>query len=84
MLDLVGNDLRSRDPADGAAQVGQQEVVQWPVPPAHAGADSFLLDVLGEGRTLLGELGMEGSGQVAHGIQCALVTFEEHLFGWEL
>jgi hypothetical protein len=27
---------------------------------------------------------MEGSGQVAHGIQCALVTFEEHLFGWEL
>jgi hypothetical protein len=24
---------------------------------------------------------MEGSGQVAHGIQCALVTFEEHLFG---
>jgi hypothetical protein len=55
--------------------------VEGAFPAAHAGADRLLLDVLGEGCTLLGELGVEGGGQVAHGVQCARVSFEEHLFG---
>ena len=51
------------------------------VPPAHACADCFLLDVLGEGRTLLGELRVKWRGQVAHWIQSALIDLEEHLLG---
>jgi DNA invertase Pin-like site-specific DNA recombinase len=49
--------------------------------PAHTGADCFLLDVLAEGGALLGELGVEGSGDVAHGILGTFITFEEHLLG---
>jgi hypothetical protein len=32
VLDLVGDELRARDPADGAPEVGQQEVMQGTVP----------------------------------------------------
>lgn len=51
-----------------------------PFPSAHACADSLLLDVLGEGRALLSVFGVEGSGQVAHGITGTLIALEEHLF----
>ena len=49
-------------------------------PPAHTGAGGLLLHVLAEGSTFLGVLGVEGSGDIAHGITCTLVSFEEHLF----
>lgn len=62
------------------AQVGHQEVMEGTLPAAHPGADRFLLDVLGERRALLRELGVEGCGQVAHGVVGRLVSFEEHLF----
>jgi hypothetical protein len=52
-----------------------------PFPSAHACADSFLLDILAESRALLSVLRVEGSGQGAHGVNSALVSFEEHLLG---
>jgi hypothetical protein len=81
VADLGGDDVLAGEALGGASEVGHEEVVEGPFPAAHAGAHGFLLDVLGEGRTLLGELGVEGSGEIAHGVQCALVSFEEHLFG---
>lgn len=81
VLDLLRDDVLARHPGDGAAQIRRQEVVDRPLPPAHAGADSFLLDVLRQSRALLGVLGVEGSRQVAHGVGCALISLEEHLFG---
>ena len=76
-----GDDFVAGHAGDSAAHIRRQEVMNGPVPPAHAGADGFLLDVLAESCTLLGQLGVEGSGDVAHGVQGALVPFEEHLLG---
>ncbi len=81
VLDLAGNDVLSGDAGHGFSDIGQQEVMQGPVPTAHAGAHGFLLDVLGEGSALLGVLGVEPGGDVAHGVPGALIAFEEHLFG---
>ena len=81
MLDLLGDDIAAGHAGDGTAQVRRQEVMNRPLPPAHAGADSFLLGVLAESSTFLGELGMERSGDIAHGVGCALISFEEELFG---
>ena len=81
MLDLLGDDVLAGDAGDGAAHIGQQEVVQGPVPAAHARAHGLLLDVLRESCPLLGVLGVEGSGQVAHGVEGMLVALEEHLLG---
>jgi hypothetical protein len=52
-----------------------------PFPPAHASSSGFLLCVLAECCTFLGVLRVKGSRQVAHGINSALVAFEEHLLG---
>lgn len=60
--DLGRNDVLPGDAGDGAAQVGHQEVVDGPLPAAHAGADGFLLDVLAESGSLLSQPGVEGSG----------------------
>jgi hypothetical protein len=81
VLDLPGNDVLSGYPLDRAAQVGRQEVMNGPLPPAHAGSHCFLLDVLREGRAFLGQLGVEGGGDIAHGIEGMLISFEEHLLG---
>jgi hypothetical protein len=61
VLDLTGDDVVAGDARDGAAQIGQQEVMNGPFPAAHPGANCFLLDVLRQSCTLLGKLGMEGS-----------------------
>jgi hypothetical protein len=45
------------------------------------GSDRLLLDVLGEGGTVLGELGVEGSRKIAGWVEGMLVSFEEHLLG---
>jgi hypothetical protein len=79
VLNLLWDNILSGHPGDGPAQVRRQEVMDGPFPPAHACADCFLLDVLGKSRTLLSVFGVEGSGQVAHGVGCTLVAFEEHL-----
>jgi len=81
VADFPGNQVLPGHSLDDAAQIRRQEVMNRPVPAAHAGADGLLLDVLGESRTLLGELGMRRGGDVAHRIKEALITFEEHLFG---
>jgi hypothetical protein len=52
-----------------------------PFPPAHASSSGFLLCVLAESCTLLSVLCVEWSRKVAHGINSALVAFEEHLLG---
>ena len=52
-----------------------------PLPPAYAGANGFLLYVLAESYPFLSVLGVEGSRQVAYGVQSTLVAFEEHLLG---
>ena len=81
MLHLGGDDILSGDARDRAAHVGQDEVVQGALPAAHAGADSFLLDVLTECGALLGKLGVEGRGDVARRVPGGLISFEEHLLG---
>jgi len=81
VLDFAGDDVLLGQPLDGAAQVGHQEVMEGPLPAAHAGAHGFLLDVLRQSGPLLGELGVEGSGQVAGRVEGMLISFEEHLFG---
>lgn len=81
VLNLLGDDVFARHTRNSTTQIRRQEVVDRPFPPAHAGADSLLLDVLRQSRALLGVLGVEGSRQIAHGVGCALVSFEEHLFG---
>ena len=81
VLDLAGDPVLSGQPFNRAPEVGHEEVVEGPLPAAHAGADSFLLDVLGQGCTFLGELGVEGSGKIAGRVERMLVSFEEHLFG---
>ena len=65
----------------GAAGAGHQEVMDGALPAAHAGADSFLLDVLAESGFLLSQLGVEGSGDVAGRVPPGLVAFEEELLG---
>ena len=64
MFDFAGDDIFSGDAGDGAAQVGQDEVMEGTVPPAHTGADGFLLDVLRECCTFLLHFGVKlrGSG----------------------
>ena len=81
VLDLGGDPVLAGQPFYSPAQVGHQEVVEGPLPAAHAGADRFLLDVLGKSRTFLGELGVEGSGEIAGRVEGMLVSFEEHLLG---
>lgn len=81
VLDLGRDDVGSGDAGDGAADIREDEVVDRPFPPAHAGADGFLLDVLAESCTLLSELGVEGSGDIPHGVPCGLIAFEESFFG---
>ena len=81
VLNLAWDDVFAGHTGDGAAQVWRQEVMNRPFPPAHASADSFLLDVLRERRPFLGKLGVEGSGDVAHGVPGPLISLEEHLLG---
>jgi hypothetical protein len=81
VLDLLRDDVAAGHAGDGTAEIRRQEVMNRPLPPAHAGADSFLLCVLAESSTLLSKLGMERSGDIAHGAGCALISFEEELFG---
>lgn len=84
VLHFLGDDVFAGDAGDGAAQIGQQEVMQGSLPAAHAGAYGLLLDVLAESSSLLSELGMEGSGEVTHGVEGMLITLEEHFFGARL
>ncbi len=79
MLGLLRDDSFASHARNGAADVGSEEVMNGPFPPAHAGADSFLLLVLREGGAFLGELGVERSRHVAHWIQSTLIALEEHL-----
>ena len=81
VLDFPGDDVLSGDASNSPAEVRRQEVMNGPVPPAHTSPDGFLLDVLREYNPLLGELGMEGSRDIASGVQGAFITLEEHLFG---
>src|SRR5579862_8979218 len=62
VLHFPGDDVLAGGAGDGAAQVGRQEVMNGPVPTAHAGADGLLLDVLRQCCPLLGQLGVHGSG----------------------
>jgi hypothetical protein len=55
--------------------------VDGPFPAAHAGADGFLLQVLAVGCTLLPHLGVKGCGDIAHGVDGRVVSFEGNLFG---
>jgi hypothetical protein len=81
VLNFTGDDVLSGYSLDGAAEVGGQEVVDGALPAPHPGADCFLLDVLAKGCSLLGELGVEGGGEVTHGIKGMLISFKEHLLG---
>ena len=81
MLHFLGDDVFAGDAGDSAAEIGQQEVMQGSLPAAHACAYGLLLDVLAESSSLLGELGVEGSWQVTHGVEGMLINLEEHLFG---
>jgi hypothetical protein len=81
VLDLFGDDVGAGGPLDQAAEPGRQEVVKGPLPAAHAGAHGFQLDVLRQGRTFLGELGVEGCGDIPHGVEAALFTLEEEFLG---
>jgi hypothetical protein len=73
--------IRARNASDRPAQIRSQEVMDRPLPPAYAGANGFLLYVLAESYPFLSVLGVEGSRQVAYGVQSTLVAFEEHLLG---
>ena len=79
VLNLLGNDVLPGGALDQAAEIRRQEVMDRPIPPAHARSHRLLLDVLAEGRALLGHLGVVGRGDVASRVQRALVAFEEHL-----
>jgi len=62
VLHFPGDDVLAGYAGDGATEVRSQEVMNGPVPPAHAGADGFLLNVLRESCPFLGQLGVEGVG----------------------
>ncbi len=81
VLDLGGDPVPAGQALDRAPEVGHQEVMEGPLPAAHPGADRLLLDVLGKSSSFLGELGMEGSGEIAGGVEGMLISFEEHLLG---
>jgi len=57
MLDVFRDDGDVGCPIDSSPEPVGQHVVNGPFPAAHAGADGFLLDVLAECGTFLGELG---------------------------
>jgi hypothetical protein len=50
------------------------------LPPSHPGADDLVVDVLGEGRAFLPELGMSWCRDVVHGIQSTGITLECQAF----
>ena len=81
MLDLLGDNVLSGGTSYGASEIRQQEVVDRPFPTAHPSADCLLLNVLREGSALLCVFGVEGGGQVALGVESALISLEENLFG---
>jgi len=69
------------DADDGAAHIWRKEVVNRPVPPAHAGTNSLLLNVLAERGALLSKLGMKRHRNVPHRVEAALIAFEECFLG---
>ena len=75
------DDVDAGSALDQATEPGSQHVVDGPLPAAHAGADGFLLDVLRDGSTFLGELGAEGSRQVAGWVEWTLFSLEEQFLG---
>jgi hypothetical protein len=81
VLDFPGDDVLAGHPGNGSPEIRRQEVMDGPVPAAHAGPDRFLLDVLRESRPFLGQLGVVAGGEIAHGVEGMLVAFEEHLLG---
>jgi hypothetical protein len=54
VLDLGWDDVSASHARDSTAHIGRKEVMDGAVPPAHAGADYFLLDILAERRPFLG------------------------------
>ena len=50
--------------------------MNWSLPPSHPGADDLVVEVLGEGRPFLPELGMAGCRDVVHGIQSTGISLE--------
>jgi hypothetical protein len=81
MLDFCRNHRSVCGALDQSAEIGCQEVMDGPFPAAHAGADGFLLQVLAVGRALLPHLGVEGCGDIAHGVDGRVVALEGNLFG---